>query len=161
MAPHSDLGRPIERALSTGLWRLASGLIALVAALAGWWAFGWTAREHPDLGFIEESRWFGRVVRTTVDVDGDGRLDGEARVPWSSSVAGEVCWVLPGCTMWLREDRDGDGRWDTWWHRSEAAGGGLEISADLDGDGAADWFRRVDGPDVQEVLAALRAARGF
>jgi len=133
---------------------------ALIIALtcASWWAFGWSTSNNPELGVIKEYRWFGRITRVTSDVNQDGTIDGELIARWSEPFEGNG-----GIASFrsMSEDRNFDGRWDTWILSTDDSPTSTLVSGDTNGDGSPDWKRPLKYGEYAEAIEELRAIRGF
>jgi hypothetical protein len=136
------------------------GVILIVVAIATWWGFRWTITDNPALGVIREYRWFGRITRITVDSNRDGGIDAEMNFAWSQPYEGEQ---FGGVTPYrrIREDRNFDGRWDTWIEPVDESMKSTRVSADTTGDGEADWIRTCGTFESAQLLQELKANRGF
>lgn len=141
-------------------------ILASAAALAcvAWWLFGWRTVESEAQGRLEYHRFFGRCTRLAADVNRDGRAEMEVFYPWSAPYIGIVDGPCGDSHLRTREDRDLDGRWDTWSVRLDSGPRSpcpLRIAADTDGDGEPDWYRTVPFDQAPEVYGELVAVRGF
>ena len=125
-----------------------------------WWLFGWSSIDNPALGHMEFNRSFGRVTKATIDTDRDGSIDGEWLFDWSEPYSNEHLGGIQPYRL-LREDRNHDGQWDTWWEPVDEPGGATRLSADTTGDGVPDWHRDVDDESSSAALSALESQRGF
>lgn len=139
-------------------------LVVATAVLVGaiWWLFRTTAVENDTVGIVRYKRSFGRIVAIEADRDGDGKVELRVSYSWSQPFHRDA--VGPGCldTGRTAEDRNYDGRWDTWY---EAVGPNSDgdcvylYSADLDLDEEPDWeFESVSGTDA---FVAVKERRGF
>lgn len=133
----------------------------LVLATSVWLLFGWQTIELPALGVIKEKRWFGKTLTVSCDKNRDGRFDLISKYTWNHPYEGLLngpC-VYPGVRH--KEDRDLDGRWDTW---SEDRCDRPEIErylmgADTTGDGVADV--EIATNDSYAAYKQIEKARGF
>ena len=137
---------------------------AAVAAVAwAWWSSTPIETGDGSGGRVTYRRLLGRVVAVESDRDGDGDAEVVSEFSYAEPFTGSTD-PAAGCDDWTkhREDRDADGRDDTW-HRAvgETAGGECRwrFDADVDGDGAVDWWLEVD--DKSEAYSKLMRIRGF
>ena len=149
--------------MSSGHKRLAFAVAVAVLLGGGWWLFRVTTVENDTVGIVRYKRSFGRIVAIEADRDRDGRAEVVVTYSWSRPYtqggdSGAGC-LDPGHTA---EDRNRDGRWDTWY---EAVGPSTQgecvyrYSVDMDLDGKPDWsFEAVNGT---EAFAAIEERRGF
>jgi hypothetical protein len=141
-------------------------LVAIVglvgAVLTGWWLFGWSTGDHSVFGKSEAKRWFGRYTVVRYDSDRNGSFDWEARWRWPNepvsinAACGDPGWIV------IREDRDLDGRWDTWTRRPNLSKPcELVIEADTTGDGVPNLKVTTGFAQLRAELKAVDEIRGF
>ena len=134
---------------------LVIGLLACIGSLC-WWLFGWST-EGPDGFTITADRFFGRVVRLSIDSDGDGRINETWRYSWKRQ---HFPHREP---MEKISDTDRDGKWDTWatpvQDPDTVSSGELEWRYRLDttGDSVAD----VDFVELDSMAAHIRINKEF
>ena len=137
-----------------------SGIVVLVIGASWWFLF---RSVEVDLGGqrAELKRVFGRVVAVDVDSNRDGRFDAHIQYSWAVPYDGIICGV--GCFEHglHSEDRNYDGRWDTWYEAVEQGPDPCRysIAADMDLDGTADF--RTESEDLASVLLEVKEQRGF
>ena len=136
--------------------------VTCVAIAVGivWLLFGWQTVELP-FGDATTRRWFGRNLITSLDKDRDGNADAVSRYTWRHPYEGllEGPCVYPGVKH--VEDRDGDGRWDTW-TEDRCDRPNLErylLRADTTGDGHIDT--EIATNDGHSAYKKIEEARGF
>ncbi len=142
-------------------------VLACVRAVPGWESFGWSTL-YTDTGVvIRHHRWFGRVTRLRASPIGPGGGSTDCRYafsdPWRKESEPNPQWV--SCA----EDRNGDGRRDTWFRPTGLRNGaGYPVhflDADLDLAGSPD--RRILAPQSPRLergdieYEAIREIRGF
>lgn len=111
-------------------------------------------------------RRFGRVTRIDLDSPVNGTTTRERLLfSWSDPfVNGDP---LTDCAAIFPEswqDRNGDGRWDTWLYRvgPDAAGHcQVEYRIDTKGSGRPDWVFRLPYGQYGKANAMIRERRGF
>jgi len=144
--------------------RTVNALLFLASAvglsLLAWWLFGWSSVDNPALGIMEFHRSFGRVTNATIDTNRDGVIDGEWLFDWAEPYSNEHLGGIQPYRL-LREDRNHDGRWDTWWEPADETDGVTRLSADTTGDGEPDWNRDLEDLSTTEALNELETLRGF
>ena len=121
------------------------------------WSFRWSKVDNPALGVIRGYHTFGRITRMTIDSNRDGRINGEILFSWDEPYEGGS-GIAPFSMS--REDRDFDGRWDTWFEPIDATNL-TRISADTNGDGNPDWHRDCKSTETEQVINELKDVRGF
>ena len=140
--------------------------LAFVALGAiGWWLLGWRSYDNPALGRIGYHRFFGQCTTVTFDADRDGRVDMELRYSWSEPYVGIVDGLCGDSFVSSREDRNHDGRWDTWTTKmprgSDSPCSQLRLEADTKLDGKPDWSKVIQFGETQATYAELKELRGF
>jgi hypothetical protein len=139
---------------------IGGALLLLTAAL--WSLFGWTPEYQPSLGKTRIYRSWGQKTEAQVDTNRDGRLDTRLLYYSGGALPPAGC---PADHQALWEDRDHDGRWDTWMEVQGSDGqGGCRVlwSADTDGDGVRDRERTaVWSDDSGPIYEELKQQRGF
>jgi hypothetical protein len=137
----------------------------LAGLLWVWWTSRTIVTDNSEIGVIRYERLLGRILKIEVDADRDGRPDAEVRFRWADKYDGtNYFYDGPYCDDLgqHREDRDGDGRWDTWFRSVSGVGPGrclYSFEADTTGDGRPDW--RIRSRDAAAVFAELYDLRGF
>ncbi len=146
--------------------RASAGWVVLVAIVGlGIWTSRPIVNQNPQIGTIRYERLLGRIVAIEVDSDGDGRPESLARFRWREPYDPNIyTYNGPYCADVGRhfEDRDRDGRWDTWFHSISEVGEGdcvYSFEADTNGDGQPDWFQ--ESADGIGIFAQLVELRGF
>jgi hypothetical protein len=137
-------------------------LLAAIAAsgIAGWLLFHTTTRDNPALGVLRFHRFFGRVTKVSLDVNRDGRADAVSLFHWNRPY--QDLTDVPQDHYELREDRNFDGRFDTWLRPVMDNGsrtGLVVFEVDLDGDGEFDW--RFETEDSLAGYETIRKRRGY
>ena len=141
---------------------LAIGAIAALIIVVGWHSFGWETL-HTDTGWkIRRHRMLGRVTLLAYDTDGNWFADAKVLYKWSDP------WVPNRESKHdykiAMEDRDGDGRWDTWWEptgESEDGDAVLLLRGDTDMDGKPDFEARELASTSASSYEELKDRRGF
>jgi hypothetical protein len=138
-------------------------IAVLVLAGIGWWLFG-TSVITERSSTMTFHRWFGRVTRIDVVFEGEKTLRDRFvyswREPYEKGDPNGTCGGPP--EIW--EDRNGDGRWDTWMYRVGPDRSGqcsTEYRLDLNNDERPDW-RFVSGPgEWTNAHKLIKQRRGF
>lgn len=134
--------------------------------LAGLVAAFWTSRpvveRDPMLGTVTYRRLLGRIVAVESDRDGDGEPEVVSRYSFSEPFHRQR--LDSPCADWSRhaEDRDADGRSDTWIRAVGDDGSGRCLylfEADVDRDGDPDWS--LESADRAEAYSRMAQVRGF
>ena len=130
---------------------LVGVVLILILATAGWWLFGWETIDNPPLGVETHRRMFGRVTVLSLDSDRDGNDDAQVFYSWRSPLG-------PQGAGWrdMREDRNRDGRWDTWLVNR---GDRTQFRVDLNGDEVPDW-EFITGDSIS-AFEEIRQTRGY
>ena len=157
-----ELVQALWRGSLRRVWRGAIVTCAIaVLAIPGWYLFGWETL-HTDTGIrIRRHRFLGRVTRVAFDIDGYWRAEAKYvyrwSEPWTSERQYEHYYVV------AMEDRNRDGRWDTWWTPTRLDDGtvALALEADIDLDGKPDFeaLEPTDAPAASYDL--IKEQRGF
>jgi hypothetical protein len=142
-------------------------VVIIAVASATWWLFGWTTGITPE-GPQTAHRFFGRVTRLDDTTKVNGRMVRERilyrwSAPFGRGEGWQSCVVIPP-ERW--QDRNNDGRWDTWLRRVGPDTRGecsVEYLVDTKGTGQPGWsFVVAYGAEKQQQADALVAARrGF
>jgi hypothetical protein len=136
---------------------LAGALLLVAGGSLAWLGFGWRTETGTDRGTLRYQRVLGRAVILTVDQDADGRPEGRYVYSWLRPA--DQPHARP---TRYREDRNGDGTWDTWIREmgpNERGEEELQFLVDLTGDGEPDWkFKSLDVLSGYQVIVE---ARGF
>ncbi|MEZ5331591.1 MAG: hypothetical protein R2991_05970 [Thermoanaerobaculia bacterium] len=126
----------------------------------------WTSRpvveRDPVLGTVTYRRLLGRIVAVESDRDGDGEAEVVSRYTFARPFHRQP--TDSPCGDWSRhaEDRDADGRADTWIRAvgDDGAGRCLYLfEADVNGDGSADWS--LESTARSEAYSRMAQIRGF
>ena len=113
--------------------------------------FGWTNEDNPELGLITKRRILARTTIVSIDADRDGMIDGQAFFSWFTPAKGTYTNYRE-----MREDRNHDGKWDTWLINLEDK---TKFQVDLTGDEKADW--EFESSDSSAAYAKIKARRGY
>jgi len=142
-------------------------LIAGVAALLGgaWWLFGWSTFRRGD-DHITLRRSFGRVTRIDAVMLVKGvRVRERSLFDWShpfvNGFASTDCGAIFPETW---QDRNGDGRWDTWLYRVGPDSTGhcqSEYRVDTRGAGIPDWMFTMPYGQREKAEAMIKERRGY
>ena len=139
--------------------RFNAFVVVVLGVVALWYLFGWSTLDNPSLGIIRQHRYFGRTTILTADTNRDGSIDFRAAYQWSDPYQGTVNGPCGDNNVLLTEDRNHDGRWDTWVERVGICQ--LLWRADTTGDGAPDWQLQAPYNESQKVYEVLQEKRGF
>jgi hypothetical protein len=143
---------------------LTVGIVLGLIAIA-WWLFGFST--HRIVGSkMTLHRFFGRVTRIDSEIPVEGKTIRERLLfSWSKP------WVnfdpLTDCAAIFPEvwqDRNGDGKWDTWLRRVGPDAKGhcqVEYQVDTTLSGKPDWTFVLDYGDYKKADAMIKARRGF
>lgn len=132
--------QPSKRSLLIAL----SVLFGLVIAVTIGYMFRTSRQDHAELGIISNEYRWGKLKTVQIDVNRDGRPDGEFRLP----AAGEFSdWHGRYVEGW--ESSRCDGTMDIHWRYTIS--GELVLEQDKDRDGVFDF--RVLGPDAEKLLS--------
>ena len=145
-------------------WTIRLLAAGVVGGAAMWYLFGWSTTDDPDLGIVRQHRFLGRTTEVAADTNHDGKVDFRAAYRWSDPYQGIVDGPCGDRHVVLSEDRNYDGRWDTWVERAGFSADGTCLSlwsADTTGDESPDWQRQAPYRESQDVYAALYQERGF
>jgi hypothetical protein len=129
---------------------------------AAWWYSRPIVEQDPTLGTVTYRRLLGRIVAVESDSDRDGRPEVVTEYPFSAPFERQA--VPEACPDWSphAEDRDGDGRPDTWYRAVGDDGAGrclYAFEADVDLDGRPDWS--MESTDRAEAYTRMAQLRGF
>ena len=136
--------------MSKGLRVSALALGVVATALAGYAMFRTSSIDNRALGVINFHREWGRITKVSVDANRDGRIDGEYVYTWNRPYIGNH----GNDPATYREDRNHDGRWDTWRDMSTTV-----LAVDIDGDEMPDV--ELDATQSGLAYAKARELRGF
>jgi hypothetical protein len=142
-----------------------AGLVAIGAGVS-WWLFGFSRIQFRGTT-MTSYRFFGRVTRIDSTGTGDdGKTQRERLVfTWSKPFRNRH-WVT-GCEAIFPEsweDRNGDGRWDTWIYRVGPDPRGecqVEYRVDTKNSGRPDWVFRLPDGEYKKANAMMIERRGF
>ncbi len=145
-------------------WRaIAWVVVGLGLAMVGWWfLFRPLVEENPVVGRITYRRVLGPIVAVEGDRDGDGRTDIRVVYKWSQPYQGVAGGL--GCLDYGQhwEDRNKDGRWDTWYEpvgEEEDGSCRYGFSVDTDLDGVPDWM--FESVANEATFGRIERRRGF
>ena len=146
------------------MWKRYLVIIVALIIIAGlyWWLFGWTSADNPSLGMFCYKRFFGRVTIVDLDSNRDGKPDARVKYTWNDPYKGIVDGICVLAGVPVLEDRDFDGRWDTWTVNLGPDDDGnciYEFKVDTSGDGKPDW--RFTSVDSVKAYQDIRDRRGF
>lgn len=142
--------------------RAVLSFLVVAGLAAAWWFSRPIVEQDRDLGTVTYRRLLGRIVAVESDRDGDGKA--EVRTEYSFAEPFERQSVSDPCPDWRRhaEDRNGDGRPDTWYQAAGDDGAGRCLylfEADVDADGDPDWT--MQSTDRAEAYTRIAQLRGF
>lgn len=142
--------------------RAALSFLVVVGLVAAWWFSRPIVEQDPDMGTVTYRRLLGRIVAVESDRDGDGTP--EVVIEHSFSEPFERVGGPGPCEDWSprAEDRNGDGRPDTWYRAVGDDGRGrclYSFDADVDLDGEPDWS--MESTDRAEAYSRMAQLRGF
>lgn len=151
-----------QRSLRIGIWG-SVGILVMCSLLAMMWHyFGWET-VHTDTGWsIRRHRVLGRITLLAYDTDGDGFADAKyvyrLSGPWVPE-RDDLHYYSLG-----KEDRNYDGRWDTWLRPTNQTEDGdtvLLFQADTDLDGRPDFETLKAASVSSEAYEEVEKQRGF
>jgi hypothetical protein len=151
-----------KRSLRIGIWGAVGTLLACSFLLVAWHYFGWETL-HTDTGWtIRRNRTLGRVTVLAYDTNRDWFADAKYIYrfsdPWIPAEEYRHYYIVG------KEDRNYDGRWDTWWIPTDDTENGkrvILVRADTNLDGRPDYdFRKLAGVTSEEY-AEVEQLRGF
>ena len=131
-----------------------------------WYLFGFKTESTGDGWKWVLHRSFGRVTRIDHFRPANGSRPFERIVfPWSEPYEGgdpmtSCASIFP--ELW--QDRNGDGKWDTWAKRVGPDADGecrVRYEVDTSGSGKPDWVFVADLRDYEKASQAIIARRGF
>jgi hypothetical protein len=125
------------------------------------WLFGSISYQDFDRGTVTVHRHFGRYTRVTYDKNNDGQPYIDARFSWSQPYTGEYSDCGHPWTD-QRQDRNLDGRWDTWLYRQlPNQPCVVTVKVDLDNDGLPDHEEQLPFSQALKRVEGLDEERGF
>ena len=147
------------------LKRGALGAAAMLALAAIAWAlFGWSTYTS-KAGTLVSHRFFGRITNVDIYLAGARTPVEHSVYSWSEPYAqGDPltsCAAIPPA-RW--QDRNHDGRWDTWLERTapDVAGEcGIEYRVDTTGRGVPDWTFSLPYGQQGRANDLIKSRRGF
>ncbi|HEX8169257.1 MAG TPA: hypothetical protein VF824_01815 [Thermoanaerobaculia bacterium] len=137
---------------------------AILLALA-WWLFGFTTYREGPFTTTLYRRW-GRVTRIDMSAN-DARQITHERIlfkwsdPYEPGDPTTSCAAIPS-EVW--QDRNRDGKWDTWLFRTSPNAHGdcsIEYRVDLTNDGHPDWQFTSAFGKYEEARAGIVRRRGY
>ena len=142
------------------------GVLIVIGLGSSWWLFGFTTSRLADGSRMPLYRRFGRVTQIESDVVVKGKtIHDRLLFPWSEPFVNgdpltECAAIFP--ESW--QDRNGDGRWDTWLYRVGPDSAGhcqIEYRVDTRGSGRPDWVFRLPHGQYEKAEAMMLERRGF
>lgn len=142
--------------------RAVLSFLVVAGLVAAWWTSRPVVEQDPALGTVTYRRLLGRIVAVESDRDGDGNP--EVVTEYSFAEPFERPGASGPCDDWTRhaEDRNLDGRPDTWVRAVGDDGRGrclYSYEADVDLDGDPDWS--MESTDPSEAYSRIAQIRGF
>lgn len=132
---------------------------------AGWWMFGWSTYRLNG-SEMTTHRFFGRVTRIDSVVVANGKRLRERLVfSWSEPFVNRD--PISDCgAIWpeMWQDRNGDGRCDTWLYRVGPDSAGrcqVEYRVDTKGTGRPDFVFRLPYGQREKADTMMRERRGY
>ncbi len=143
---------------------LAAGVGLVLLALA-WWLFGFRTYRYGG-STMTLRRFFGRVTRIDSVIVSNGRRYPERILfPWSDPYTpGDPITECAAIFPQVWQDRNGDGRWDTWLRRvgpDSKSRCRIEYQVDTTLTGTPDWTFVLNYGDYKKADAMMKARRGF
>jgi hypothetical protein len=145
--------------------RVLTGVLILVGLGSAWWLFGFSTYRMGESRTTLYRR-FGRVTRIDSNVVANGKTIHERLVfSWSKPfVSGDPITDCAAIFPESWQDRNGDGRWDTWIYRVGPDSTGhckVEYRVDTKGLGRPDWIFTLPYGQYKKADAMMQERRGF
>ncbi len=145
--------------------RLAKVLVLAVVVAGAWHLFGFTPYSSPETKIrMVFHRSFGRVVRVDMFAAGLETPMERHLFPLSNPYRRGDPITCAGRFPETWQDRNRDGKWDTWLRNLEPGPDGrcrTEYPVDTLGSGKPDWVFVAASDDYHETREAIVARRGF
>jgi hypothetical protein len=145
--------------------RLAIPALVIAGLGVSWWLFGFNTHQFGESS-ITSHRFLGRVTRIDSVVVAGGRAVRTRQIyPWAEPfVNGDPMTDCAAICPESWQDRNGDGRWDTWIYRVGPDGAGqcqVEYRVDSKGAGQPDWVFRLPAGQFEKANLMIKERRGF
>ena len=137
-----------------------------VAVLAGFWnMFRSSTHQAGSLGAVVEYRFFGRVTRVDMTPRGDSSPTDRFVYTWSEPFEnGDPLTSCAAIALEHWQDRNRDGRWDTWLRRvGPDTFGECQVLYEIDttGRGTPDWSFTLPYGQWRHADDLIQKRRGF